>query len=99
MNEDWKSLKANAFLNRGIRISLRLTPNAQRKNRLVMRMNGTTYRCSVRACPVIGAELAMATSRPDPDAHSRRLRKYAGRSCAQLEQKREILPSLQFPRA
>ena len=40
MNEDSKSVSAKAFLKRGIRMSLRLTPNAQRKNRLVIRMNG-----------------------------------------------------------
>src|SRR6266496_3585364 len=48
MNDDWKSLNAKAFLNRGIRMSLRLTPNAHRKNRLVIRMNGATYRRSVK---------------------------------------------------
>jgi hypothetical protein len=33
MKDDWKSLGANAFLNRGIRMSLRLTPNAHRKKK------------------------------------------------------------------
>src|SRR6185437_16368061 len=99
MNDDWKSLNWNAFLNRGIRISLRLTPKAQRKNRLVMRMNGATYRRSVRAGSVRGAELAMPMSAPGPDAHSRHLQKYAGPSYALLEQRPEILPSLQSPRA
>src|SRR6185312_2543445 len=64
MNDDWKSLNWNAFLNRGIRMSLRLTPKAQRKNRLVMRMNGATYRFSVRGRSAGGAEVAMLGQRP-----------------------------------
>src|SRR5581483_9612906 len=55
---DWKSLSANAFLNRGISMSLRLTPKAQRKNKLVIRTNGATYRRSVK-----GAELAILCKR------------------------------------
>src|SRR3954451_4231273 len=98
MNDDWKSLNWNAFLNRGIRMSLRLTPKAQRKKRLVMRINGAMYRFSVRAWSAGGARFAMFRSAPDPDAHSRRRQKYAGRSCAQLELRRGILPSLLFPR-
>src|SRR6185437_11207 len=63
MNDDWKSLNWNAFLNRGIRMSLRLTPKAQRKNRLVIRMNGPTYRFSVRERSAVGAEVAMLGQR------------------------------------
>src|SRR5207244_13179754 len=44
-------------------------------------------------------EVCHVRSAPDPDAHSRRLQIYAGHSCAQLELRRQILPSLQFPRA
>src|SRR5713226_5589558 len=47
MNEDWKSLRPKAFFRWGIRMSLRLTPKAHRKNRLVMRMKGTRKRRSV----------------------------------------------------
>src|SRR3954470_8436359 len=63
MKDDWKSLNRNAFLNRGIRMSLRLTPKAQRKKRLVMRMNGATYRFSVRARSARGAGFAMLGQR------------------------------------
>src|SRR6185437_4024384 len=64
MNDDWKSLNWKAFLNRGIRMSLRLTPKAQRKKRLVIRMNGATYRFSVRDWSSGGAEFAMLGQRP-----------------------------------
>src|SRR5215831_16937228 len=47
INDDWKSVSLNAFLKWGIRTSLRLTPIAHRKNRLVTRMNGSQYRLSV----------------------------------------------------
>src|SRR5947199_9268071 len=58
MNDDLKSRNRKAVLNREIRRSLRLTPNAQRKNRLVMRTNGATYCRSVR-----GAGFAMLCQR------------------------------------
>src|SRR6202142_295283 len=47
MNEDWKSVRPNAFFKCGIRMSLRLTPNAQRKKRLVMSTKGIRNRRSV----------------------------------------------------
>src|SRR6185437_8133224 len=59
MNDDWKSLNWKAFLKRGTRMSLRLTPKAQRKKRLVIRMNGATYRFSVSDRSSGGAEFAM----------------------------------------
>src|SRR5215467_893858 len=43
MKEDWKSLRLKADLKCGMRTSFRLTPNAQRKNKLVIRMKGRTY--------------------------------------------------------
>src|SRR6516165_1260043 len=49
MNEDWKSVKPKAFFRWGMRISLRLTPKAHKKNRLVIRMKGTRKRRSVTA--------------------------------------------------
>src|ERR1700680_1563879 len=46
INEERKSVRRNAFFRCGIRMSFRLTPNAQRKNRLVTRINGKTERRS-----------------------------------------------------
>src|SRR5579864_6051510 len=40
INEDLKSERWNPFFRWGIRMSFRLTPKAQRKNRLVTRING-----------------------------------------------------------
>src|ERR1700756_2551705 len=48
MKEDWKSLRLKADLKCGIRTSFRLTPKAQRKNRLVIKTKGRTYFRSVR---------------------------------------------------
>src|SRR5215470_89515 len=48
MKEDWKSLRLKADLKCGMRTSFRLTPNAQRKNKLVIRTKGRTYFRSVR---------------------------------------------------
>src|SRR5580692_800207 len=42
INDDRKSERRNAFFRWGIRISFKLTPNAQRKNRVVTRISGTT---------------------------------------------------------
>jgi hypothetical protein len=40
--EDWKSVRWNAPRRCGMRMSLRLTPTAHRKKRLVTRMSGHT---------------------------------------------------------
>src|SRR6266699_4406048 len=45
-------------------MSLRLTPSAQRKNRVVTRIRGATYRCSV-----IGAEEVIALSQRAVQVH------------------------------
>ena len=64
MKDDWKSLNAKAFLNRGIRMSLRLTPNAQRKNSVVTRTSGATYRRSV-----MGAEFVISLGQSSIEVH------------------------------
>src|SRR6266567_384666 len=48
INEDWKSVRSNAFLRCGIKTSFRLTPIDHRKNKLVTKTNGKTYFRSVR---------------------------------------------------
>jgi len=48
MNEDCKSLKLNADLKCGMRTSFKFTPNAQRKNKLVIKTKGKAYFRSVR---------------------------------------------------
>src|ERR1700722_7628975 len=47
ISDDSVSVRLNAFFRCGMRMSLRLTPMAHKKNRLVTRMNGTRYRRSV----------------------------------------------------
>src|SRR5579864_180417 len=48
MKEDWKSVRPNASRKRGMRISLRLTPKAHKKNNPVMSAKGARNRRSVK---------------------------------------------------
>src|SRR5258708_1634193 len=64
MSADCKSFRSKTFFKCGMRTSLRLTPNAQRKNRVVTRMSGATYRRSV-----MGAEVVISLSQSSIKVH------------------------------
>src|SRR5260370_39119773 len=64
MSADWKSFRSKTFFKCGMRTSLRLTPSAQRKNRVVTRMSGATYRRSV-----MGAEVVIFLSQSSIEVH------------------------------
>src|SRR5258708_16030301 len=64
MSADCKSFRSKTFFKCGMRTSLRLTPSAHRKNRVVTRMSGATYRRSV-----MGAEVVISLSQSSIKMH------------------------------